>query len=153
MSDTYLNLLSGSLRKEWENFVRVASEVEADAVGQAASAIAFTSKVGKDSIERKLRAVQYCIAQGMTVPVLVEMGQEAVVASYNRSKKVDQAEQSVWLKYKVSGSLRDAMEEERERICRILKLTNSEMFISWLHAQLATTPDEALVHSASMDKP
>ena len=147
-SDVYMNLLSAALQKEWEQFVTVAMSIEADAVGQAASAIAFVSKVGKDSIERKLRAVQHAVANGMTKPVLVEMGQEAVVSSYNRAKKVEQVEQQVWLKFKVSGTVRDAFEQERDRIVKILKFTNSEMFIIWLHAQLAASSDDEIRHSA-----
>ncbi len=147
-SDVPMNLLSGTLRKEWEDLVRVATLINADEVGPAASAIAFTSKVGKDSIERKLRAVQHAVSQGLTAPVIIDLGQEATVSAYNRARKVEQVEQQTWLKFKVSGSVRDAFEQERDRIVKILKFTNSEMFIVWLHAQLAASSDDEVRHSA-----
>lgn len=148
MSEVYLNLLATTLTKEWEQIVKVALETGPEDVKAAATAIAYASKAGVDSIVRKIQAIQYVASQGMTEPVIVELGQEAVVSSFNKSKKQDQLEQQVFLKFKVSGSLRDAMEEERARICKVLRFVSSEQFILWVHAQLSTTTEEELLHAA-----
>lgn len=147
MSDA-LNNLATTLRAEWLGMVNAAAEIGPDEIPQAATSLAYAAKTGADSVRRKLLAIHYVLSQGLSVPVIVEMGQEAVVASYNRSRREDQLEEKVWLKWKVTGSLRDAMQLEQERISKVLHFVTAEQFFVWLHAQLVNTTDEELRHAA-----
>jgi hypothetical protein len=139
--------LGQTMKLEWAKIVKTVVSLASEDIVPAAMSLSHISGVGRASIERKLKAVQWAISEGMAPAVIMQMGQEAVVSGYNRATKQEQVEQQVWLKWKVSGSLRDQVEVERERIMTLLKFTNSEQFVVWLHAQLASASDEEVLHS------
>lgn len=136
------------MRLEWEKLVKEASTLASENVVPMAMSLSHVSGVGRASIERKLKAAQWAISEGMAPAVITGMGQEAIVSAYNKATKQEQTEQQVWLKWKVSGSVRDAVEVERDRIMKLLKFTNSEQFVVWLHAQLVGASDDEVRHSA-----
>ncbi len=61
-------------------------------------------------------------------------------------------DKQVLLSWKVAPELRDAAHAETLRIAQVLGFTTSNELWTWLTAQLATTTDEELLHSAGMSK-
>lgn len=140
--------LAKTMKLEWAQIVKTVASLASENIVPAAMSLSHISGVGRASIERKLRAVQWAISEGMSPAVIESMGQEAVVSAYNKSTKAEQSEAQVWLKWKCSGSLRDSVEVERDRIMKLLKFTNSEQFVVWLHAVLVNASDAEVLHSA-----
>lgn len=145
--------LAHTLKIEWAKYVKTVTSLASDNIAPAAMSLAHISGVGRASIERKLRAIQWAISEGMDPNVIVAMGQEAVVSAYNKATKAEQSEAQVWIRWKCSGSLRDGVEVERERIMKLLKFTNSEQFVVWLHSVLVNASDEEVLHSAGEAPP
>ena len=143
--------LGQTMKLEWKKIVTTVTSLASENIVPAAMSLSHISGVGRASIERRLKAAQWAISEGMAPPVVIEMGQEAIVSAYNKATKQEQAEQQVWVRWKVPGSLRDQVETERERIMKLLKFTNSEQFVVWLHAVLVNASDEEVLHSAGED--
>jgi hypothetical protein len=146
--------LANDLRCEWADMVGVAVRIlkEKETVEQVAGALAKVSRVGVDSIKRKLVAIQKMSQNGFSEKEIVTMGQEQVLGRFQKEKRQDTYEEEVWLRFKIKGSQREIVMQQIERVKKILGFTTSEEFFDWFHAQLSSTTDEELKHSAGMMK-
>lgn len=143
-----------SIRSEWADLVVVSVRIlsEKQTVDQVAVALAKVSKVGIESIKRKIIAIQKMHGEGFSEEEIVSMGQEQVLGHFQKVKRQDKYEDEVWLKFKIKGSQREIVTQQIERVKKVLGFTTSEQFMDWLYAQLSSTTDEELTHSAGMKK-
>lgn len=155
-----LNATVEALKAEWGNLVSLALELPSEpgeitnrAVNEAATALSFASRAGTESIKRKLMAIRYAQSTGLAPEEITAQGQEVTVSTYNASRKAEQLDQKVWLQWKVTGILRELVQQEYTRICRELQFVTSEQFWEWLFAQLHNLTSEELKHSAGEPAP
>lgn len=154
----YLNASSEALKQEWNTLVRLALELSTDheggkAVQEAATALAFQSRAGTESIKRKILAIQHARATGLALEEIQSQGQEVTLSAFQANKRESQLEDQVWLKWKVTGVTRELVVREYERICDVLNFNTAEMFFGWLLAQLIHLTPEELKHSAGEATP
>jgi len=151
----YLNGSAEAMKEDWKALVRLAVSLDQDPKGiqEAATLLAFNARTGTESVKRKILAIQYSAGQGNAMEEIVAFGQEATIAAFNKSRRDEQLEQQVWLKWKVSGVIRELAQAEIDRVCNVLTLTTSEMFWQWMIAQLRNTTDPELRHAAGEAPP
>jgi hypothetical protein len=151
----YLNASSEALKTEWDGLVRLALELPTEAEGgggkaiqEAATALAFASRCGTDSIKRKLLAIQHARAAGLAPEEIMAQGQEVTLSGHQASRRAEQIDQKVVLKWNVTGLTRQIIQFEYERICEVLDFNTADLFFTWLHAQLVDLKPEELKHMA-----
>lgn len=156
----YLNAGGEAIKAEWNSLVRIALELPTEpgentnkALVEAATALAFVSRAGTESIKRKLLAIQHSRSCGLAPEEIMAQGQEVTVSTFNMSRRTEQLDQKVWLQWKVTGAMRELMQGEYTRICETLHFNTAEMFFEWLFAQLHNLTSEELKHSAGVPAP
>jgi glucose-6-phosphate dehydrogenase assembly protein OpcA len=143
-----------SLRSEWTDIVAVSVRIlpEKQTVDEVAGALAKATRVGIESIKRKIVAVQKMHSLGFSEAEIVAMGQEQVIGQFQKEKRQDNYQNEVWMKFKVKGSQREIVMQQIERVMTVCGFKTKEEFFDWMYAQLANTTEEELKHSAGMNK-
>ena len=145
---TLLNHAADNLRADWQVLVALALQLPVGQCDEAARSLSMRSKVGFDSVRRKLLAIQYASTNlGYTEAEISEHGQEATLSRYQKEKRADKYTESVWLRVKCSGSLRELFQRQLIRVAQVCDLPNAEAVLEWITAQIATSTDEELRHS------
>jgi len=143
-----LNHAADSLKSDWQALVTLALQLPNSQCDEAARSLSMRSKVGFDSVRRKLLAIQYASNNlGYTETEISEHGQEATLSRYQKEKRADKYVEQTWLRYKVSGSIRELFQQQVIRVAQVCDLPNAEAVFEWLIAQLRTSTDEELRHS------
>jgi hypothetical protein len=133
------------LRSEWATFVELATSINEDAVEATAGALSIVSKVGADSIRRKLYAVQKIKRLGFSVEEIIAMGQEKVLGDVQRARRTESYRETVVMKWSIPGSLRELVSIQQKRIMALLQIGDSTGFWDWWVAQMRNASDEDIL--------
>jgi hypothetical protein len=161
MSEASLQRLLVAMKAQWDSMVEIAFNLKAkppfdDAVQRAyevtIASLAEASKVGPESIKRKLDAILYLSCLGHSAEEIKEMGQEAAVSRWNKSRKEKTYGQTVTLGWRLPGSQKALLEQQVARVRVLLKLRTTEEWIDWLLSVLMGLTDEQIVSSAGEPK-
>lgn len=161
MSEASLQRLLVAMKAQWDSMVEIAFNLKAkppfdDAVQRAyevtIASLAEASKVGPESIKRKLDAILYLSCLGHSAEEIKEMGQEAAVSRWNKSRKEKTYGQTVTLGWRLPGSQKAVLENEVKRVMDLLGMTTKESYVDWWVAQMRNCTDEQIVSSAGEPK-
>lgn len=147
-----LKSVGNDIRSEWQHLVDLALSVDKTLIDPVARGLASASKIGPDSIRRKLESIQYAQSLGHPPEDIKAFGQERVLGEYIKSKRVKTYSDSTVMKWSVPGSLRELVQQDVRRIMDVLGLYTSEEFFDWLHAQLVDLTDDQIRQSAGEDR-
>jgi len=138
-------------QSQWSNLVDIALGLKPKQLPKAAERLGKLAGVNAKTVLQKLHAIRLA-AQENAASDIKTAGQAKTIATYVKTKNGARTDKQVLLSWKVAPELRDAAHEEALRISRVLGFTTSNEYWTWLNAQLATTTDEELLHSAGMKK-
>lgn len=150
MDDPVAKLLTNTaatLRREWEDFVGVAYILLPEAVDDAAAAIARASKVGVESIRRRLYGVQKAKSLGYSKEEIIGMGQEKILSMAQEKKREERYTETVTMLFRIPGSQREIVQQQIKRVQRVLKMKTHEEFWDWWLGQMVHTTDAEILHS------
>ncbi len=139
----------------WHALVDVAVLLPEERIDGAASELAKHMRQGKDTIKRKINAIQHCRQLGHSVEEIKGYGQEPVLSRYIKKTNSDRYEKTTVLKWNIPGSLREVIRQDVAQISKILGLVTSEQLFDFLHSifvDLIAHPDD-LKHLAGELKP
>jgi hypothetical protein len=132
------------MRANWATLVELAmrtSKCEAESI---AGALSVHTKVGADSIRRKLEAIRYANGKGLTADQIVAQGQEATLGAMVKHRNTEKAKDLVWMRFQVSAAQRELVLEQKERVILLLGLADTQSFFDWLHSLLSEFTDEQI---------
>ena len=139
-------------RNEWLSLVDLALATPEEHVQGLVMALANKANIGVDSLKRKFGAIKHQASLGFTADEIIRMGQEKVLGGFIKARKVANYQGQVVMKWNVPGSQRELMQQQEQRIRRILGLATSVDFFDWLLGQLTTLTDEEILSSAGEDQ-
>ena len=146
--DLALSVLTEATAKEWIAYVQAALHTPPEAVGARALELSAKLHVGKESIHRRLSAIQFALVNKLTPTQIIEAGQEATLSAHIKSRKAENAGKTVRLGYQVSGEVKQMLDEQMVRIREIANLPTPEQFWDWAVSHLRDLTDEQIRHSA-----
>ncbi len=137
---------------QWSELVEIALALKPGQVQKAAERLGKLAQVSPKTVKQKLLAIRLAREAGNTPDQIKQTGASAVLGLFVKTKNAARTDKQVLLSWKVAPELRDAAHAETLRIAQVLGFTTSNELWTWLTAQLATTTDEELLHSAGMSK-
>jgi hypothetical protein len=148
--NSLLKEAADALRADWSRLVAIGCKLskDKDSIDQISNALAKAGKSSQDSIKRKLFAIQSMQNLGYSEAEIAGMGQSTVLSEFQKTKKAETYEKQTVLKFMIPGSQREIVQNEIERVKRVLGMTTSEAFFDWFVAQLQQTTDDELKHAA-----
>lgn len=153
MSETPEMFLAKTISSEWEQMVRFALTIEGDNVDQVAQTVSEIAKVGYDSIRRKIMAIRYVGTLGHPQDDIIAMGQEVVLGTFQKSKRTQNYESNVVLKWTIPGSQRELVQKHEQRIKGVLGLVTSEDYWDWWLSQVENLSDQEIRDSVQKADP
>jgi uncharacterized protein HemY len=147
-----VNNATQKARENWDALVSIAVNIvrDKDTVENVSKALANASRIGVDSVRRKILAIQHAQSLGYSEEEIKEFGQREVLGLLEKHKKEERYEELVNLSFRIPGSLRELARQQLTRVTEIVGLNSSEELWEWITAQLTLASDEDLRHSAGM---
>lgn len=140
--------LARAVQTEWAAYVIVAEQTSPESVGARAQELSDILHIGKDSIHRRIAAIQFALANKLTPTQIIEWGQEATLSAHIKSRKAENIGKTVRLGYQVSGEVKQMFDEQMARIREMANIPTPEQFWDWLLSHLRDLTDEQIRHSA-----
>ena len=149
LEESTLSNLERGLRLEWWAYICIASELPSESVSARAKELSERLDVGKDSIARRINAIQYAQNElHQADSEIFDAGQEATLSAYIKSRKAENASKTVTLGYRVSGDVKQLFDAEMVRIRDIANIPTPEQFFDWLVSHLSDLTAGEIRHSA-----
>lgn len=146
--DLALSVLTEATAKEWIAYVQVALHTPPAAVGARAQELSDKLHIGKDSIHRRLAAIQFALGNKLTISQVIEAGQEATLSAHIRAKKTENAGKTVKIGYQIPGELKQMFDAEMARARRVANLVTPEQYFEWLVSVLHGLSDDDILNLA-----
>lgn len=152
-SDPNLALMVTVLRNEWEQLVRCALKTPSEKITDVATVLSQNAGVGLDSMKRKINAIQAQVALGYTEDEIVSMGQENVLGAHIKQRKQANYENQVTMKWLVSGSQRELVQQMQRRMMNVLKLDTPIQWWDFMLSYFGNHTDEQLAATIAEEEP
>lgn len=136
-------------RDGWANLVWtvVDSDGNIDATCKA-----LASSTGRDwrGIQQQFRAIQWALANSLSIDEIIFRGSKWIVAEHKKSKPKREA--YVRMSYMVTPELEFSIHKLIAEHCRILQIKDTQTYWEWWYAEAVTWTPQQLRHSAGMPK-
>jgi len=131
-------------RQQWETLVRLCFEHRFNRE-KLAKSLARLSDGNKETLRRKIKAIDAAGRAGLETQDIIDRGQKAIMGEFLRHKNGPQ-EPETMIRHRVASSLAHAYQEDIERIGRVCKLRTTNELFEFFHAHWSTMTDEELIH-------
>lgn len=132
------------LRSEWSTLVELTLALPEDHVKAVAGGLSVHTKVGVDSIERKMNSVRHAASLGFSADDIIAAGQEKTVSTYLKSRRQEKYSDVVRMQFEVPGFLRELISQDLARIKKTLGIATSEDLFDFLHSVFENWTDEEI---------
>lgn len=137
-----------AMAQEWRELVKLSLSLTDERVDATATTISRAAKIGFESVRRKLNAIRHAATLGYSEAEIIDQGQEQTLSIFQKGRRESTYTDKVWLKFQIPGSQRELVQQEIERIKRVLGLKDSEQVWDFMLAQLINVTDEELKQAA-----
>lgn len=132
---------------QWKELVAVAVDTAPSQVEKTAKAIATAAGVGWQTVREKIQAIQCVLRGGYSTQYIIGRGQKQTIADYRKAKAEKRLDPYVVMGWRVTAETRFAVQSEVLRICKVLKIKDSETFWTWWHAEASGWTEQQIRHS------
>lgn len=134
-------------QSSWSELVDIALALKPKQLNRGAERLSKLAGINPKTTMQKFNAIRLA-AQENTAADIKAAGQAKTLGTYVKAKNGARTDKQVVLSWKVAPELRKSAHEQMLRVGKILNFTTSNEYIAWWNAQLETTTDEEIRHSA-----
>jgi hypothetical protein len=128
--------------------VEIACSISAKRLDNAAKVLAGSTNGSKDTLKRKMEAIQYAQSRGIETDAIKAIGSSKILSDYIKAKKGERIEELTALTYRMAPDLKDKVQKQFVRIAKTLKLTTSDQLFEFLHSVIVDWTEEEILHAA-----
>jgi hypothetical protein len=132
---------------QWQDLVDIACSISAERIDKAAGVLAARARTGKETVLRKMHAIQFLQAKGLEADAIKAIGQAKALSDFTKAKKAERTEDLVMMKFYVSPDFKDRFTTQLWHVGKVLKRKTSEEVLDFC-LSLMTVPDEEIRHLA-----
>jgi hypothetical protein len=151
---TQLDILATRLvdrtQRAWADLVDISLALPEERIDSAAETLAKNMGTRKDTVKRKMQAIQYAAALAHSPADIKKAGQEVTLGRYVKKSNADRYEQPTVMKWNLPGSLREVIRKDMARIAKVLGFVTSEQLWDFIHSILVDLTADDLKHLAGM---
>jgi len=133
-----------SINRQWKEIVELVEECPPELYDITCKALSQSAHIGFDSLKRRVSAVIHARSLGYSCEEIIAAGQEKTMSDYLKSKKQEKYGQTVRMQFEVPGFLRELIQQDFERIKRVLGVATSEDLFDFLHSMFENMTDEEI---------